>query len=103
MRVQFKTEYLAYLYVTPLEEIKGKHVFPKEIVKQYKKKIHLLININRIEQLKQFRGLNFEFLNGDRKGECSIRLNKQYRLLFEQKSEKEISVILINEISKHYE
>ncbi len=103
MKVEFRTEYLVYLYVTPLEKIKGKHAFTKEIIKQYKKKIQLLISITRIEQLKQFRGLNFEFLKGDKKGECSIRLNRQYRLLFEQKSEKEITLILINEISKHYE
>lgn len=103
MRVDFKTEYLAYLYTTPLDEIKGKHGFSKDIIKQYKKKIQLLINVNTIVQLKQFKGLNFEFLKGNRKGECSIRLNDQYRLIFEQKSEKEITVILVNEISKHYE
>jgi len=103
MKVDFKTEYLEYLYSTPLEEIKGKHAFSKDIIKQYKKKIQLLTVISKLEQLKQFRGLNFEFLKGDRKGECSIRLNDQYRLVFEQKGDKEISVILINEISKHYE
>lgn len=36
-------------------------------------------------------------------GECSIRLNDQFRLIFEEKSENEIEIILINEISKHYE
>ena len=103
MRVEFKTEYLSYLYETPLDEIKGKHVFPKDIIKQYKKKIQLLISIDSVVQLKQFGGLNFEFLKGDRKGECSIRINKQYRLIFEQKEAKKISIVLINEISKHYE
>lgn len=103
MKVDFKTDYLEYLYITPLEEVKGKHQFPKEIIKQFKKKVQLLTVISKIEQLKQFRGLNFEFLKGDRKGECSIRLNNQYRLVFEQTKEDEISLILINEISKHYE
>lgn len=103
MRVEFKTEYLSYLYSTPLDEIKGKHAFSKDIIKQYKKKIQLLIVVSSLAQLKQFRGLNFEFLKGDRKGEFSIRLNNQYRLIFEQKSDKEISIVLINEISKHYE
>lgn len=80
MKIDFKTEYLEYLYATPLEEIKGKHPFSKDIIKQFKKKIQLLTAISKIEQLKQFQGLNFEFLKGDRKGECSIRLNDQYRL-----------------------
>ena len=103
MRVEFKNDYLVYLYETPLDEIKGKQVFGKEIIKQYKKKVEILIGISNINQLRQFRGLNFEFLKGDKKGECSIRLNDQYRLIFEQKSKNEIEIILVNEISKHYE
>lgn len=103
MKVEFNTEYLAGLYETPLEEIKGKQPFGREIIKQYKKKVQLLISITKLEQLRQFRGLNFEYLKGDRKGECSIRLNDQYRLLFSIKSDNSIEVILINEISKHYE
>ena len=103
MRIDFKTDHWKYLYIKPLEEIKGKQPYPKDIIKQYKKKVQLLTVISKLEQLKQFRGLNFEFLKGDRKGECSIRLNNQYRLLFEQTDHNEISVILINEISKHYE
>jgi plasmid maintenance system killer protein len=46
--------------------------------------------------------LNFEFLKGDRKGECSIRLNDQYRLLFVLTEENTLQVVLITEISKHY-
>ena len=103
MQVEFKTEYLEYLYETALDEIKGKHTFPKQIIKQFKKKVQLLCSISKLEQLKQFRGLSFEYLKGDRKGECSIRLNDQYRLIFEEKENGEIEVILINEISKHYE
>jgi proteic killer suppression protein len=103
MKIDFKTTYLEYLYETPFEDIKGKHGFSKDIIKQFKKKVQLLSVISKLEQLKQFRGLNFEFLKGDRKNECSIRLNDQYRLIFEQINEQEITVILINEISKHYE
>ena len=61
------------------------------------------MGITRIEQLKQFRGLNFEHLKGNRNGECSIRLNDQYRLIFVHKNDEEIEIILVNEISKHYE
>ncbi|MCC6582016.1 MAG: type II toxin-antitoxin system RelE/ParE family toxin [Phycisphaeraceae bacterium] len=103
MEVEFKTQELEYLYVTPLDEIKGKKAFGKEIVKQFKKKVDILISITNITQLRQFRSLNFEFLKGDRKGECSVRLNDQYRLIFEQRSKDKIVILLINEISKHYE
>ena len=103
MIVEFKAEYLTGLYETPLDEIKGKQPFGREIIKQYKKKVQLLVSLTKIEQLRQFRGLNFEYLKGDRKDECSIRLNDQYRLIFEIKNKHEIEIILINEISKHYE
>ena len=86
-----------------MEEIKGKHEFGKDIIKQFKKKVEILIGITNITQLRQFRSLNFEFLKGNRKGECSIRLNDQYRLIFEQKNKDEIEILLVNEISKHYE
>ncbi len=61
------------------------------------------MNISKIEELRFFRGLNFEYLKGDRKGQCSIRLNDQFRLIFEPINENEVKLILINEISKHYE
>lgn len=103
MEVEFRTQELEYLYVTPLHAIKGKKDFGKEIIKRYKRKVEILLGITNITQLRQFRSLNFEFLKGDRRGECSVRLNDQYRLIFEQKSKDKIEILLVNEISKQYE
>ena len=103
MTVVFKTEYLAYLYEKPLDTIKGKHHFGKDIIKQFKRKIEILMSIKNITQLKEFKSLSFEFLKGNRKGECSIRLNQQYRLIFEIKNKDELEIIMVHEISKHYE
>lgn len=103
MEVRFKDHKLEKLFLTPLSELKGKQPFFVDVIKQFKKKIPILIAISRLEELRALKGLNFEYLKGDRKGECSIRLNDQYRLIFEQISENEIKVILVNEISKHYE
>ena len=70
-------------------------------------KVQILISIESIDDLKQFRSLNFEVLKGDRKGEFSIRLNIQYRLIFRIEKERNgdfvIELIVLNEISKHYE
>jgi proteic killer suppression protein len=103
MIVYFETAELEEFYVTPLSEIKGKRKFPIEVIKQYKKRIQLLIAIQKLEELRPFRGLNFEFLKGDRKGQCSLRLNDQYRLIITPISEDQLNVLLVNEISKHYE
>lgn len=103
MIVYFGTSDLQELYETPLDEIRGKQRVPKEVIKQYKKRIQLLISISRLDQLRPFRGLNFEFLKGDRKGQCSLRLNDQFRLIITPMDEETVQVIMVNEISKHYE
>jgi proteic killer suppression protein len=103
MIVYFSSDELKMLYVTPLEELRGKRKIPTEVIKQYKKKVNLLIKMEKLEQLKFCNGLNFEFLKGERKGLCSLRLNDQYRLIITPENEKTIQIILINEISKHYE
>jgi toxin HigB-1 len=103
MIVYFQTEELEELYEIPLSEIRGKQKFAKEVIKQYKKRVQLLIAIRKIGELRPFRGLNFEYLKGDRKGQCSLRLNDQFRLLLTPIDENKVQVIMINEISKHYE
>lgn len=103
MEVRFDNLKLEKLFVTPLSEIKGKQAFLVEVIKQFKRRIPLLMAITKLDELRALKGLNFEYLKGDRKGECSIRLNDQYRLIFEPISENEIRVILVTEISKHYE
>ena len=107
MKVIFRTEELNYFYLTPLNDLKGKLPVQKDIIRLFKKKVQILIAIEVLEELKQFKSLHFESLKGDRKNEYSIRLNLQYRLIFsvimEENGDYIIEAILINEISKHYE
>ncbi|MGM0621881.1 MAG: type II toxin-antitoxin system RelE/ParE family toxin [Bacteroidota bacterium] len=106
MKVRFKSKELEYYFVTPLEELKGKLPFQQNVIKQYKKKIQILITIDSINELIHFKSFNFEKLKGKRKNDYSIRLNNQYRLIFTVSSEKNeiiFNVVVINEISKHYE
>ena len=65
MIVYFDTAELQELYETPLLEIRGKRKIPQEVIKQYKKRIQLLIAIQKLEELRPFKGLNFEFLKGE--------------------------------------
>ena len=103
MIVYFDKDELLVLYETPLEKLRGKQKYPFEVIKQYKKKIQLLQAIIKLEDLKAFRGLNFEYLKGDRKGQCSLRLNDQYRLIIKPVNERQIEVLVVKELSKHYE
>ena len=107
MKVKFKTKELEDFYATPLDDIKGKLPVQKEIIRQFKRKIQILVNIDSLAELKKFKSLHFEALKGNREGEYSVRLNKQYRLIFTIEGEKNdvpgIEVVIINGISKHYE
>jgi len=106
MKVIFKDKDLEYYYITPLDNITGKHPVSKEVIKQFKKKVFILLSIESIEDLKEFRSLKFEALKGKMKGFYSIRLNIQYRLIFtlgKDVNELKIAIVNIIEISKHYQ
>ncbi|MEQ9299095.1 MAG: type II toxin-antitoxin system RelE/ParE family toxin [Cyclobacteriaceae bacterium] len=102
MKVGFKTKELERLYVTPLQAMKGKQKFSKEVIKQYQAKVRILTFIDKLKELHQIRSLNFEGLSGNRKGKFSIRLNKQFRLIIIE-VEHDLIEIEIVEISKNYE
>jgi proteic killer suppression protein len=102
MKVFFETEELARLYEADPDHLEGKQKIPSAVVKQYQKKVNILISITELSELYNFRSLNFEALKGDRKGQYSIHLNKQYRLLFRINKNGELEIMII-EISKHYE
>ena len=55
-----------------------------EIQKQTYGKLVFLFSFGySLEEIEKFFGQkNFEHLKGDRKGQCSVRVNKQYRICF---------------------
>lgn len=106
MNVSFSNQELADLY-------EGEKVSNKEfrsnpsLINQYIKTVNKLRSVEKVEHLYQYNSLNYEKLKGDRKGYSSVRINRQYRLVFVEIISKEapFEVILfaIEEISKHYE
>jgi proteic killer suppression protein len=102
MKVAFKTKGLENLYTSPLNAIRGKQKFSREVIKQYQAKVRILTVIDKLKDLHPIRSLNFEALSVKRKGQFSIRLNKQFRLIITE-VENELMEIEIIEISKHCE
>ena len=102
MLVKFNNTYLEKIYQGTA---KGKVSYSSEIITQFKKTVLRLEQADNTSQLRQFRSLNFEALKGDKKGLFSVRVNKQYRLEFQ--IENDIitlsEIILIEDLSKHYE
>ena len=54
----------------------------KHIEKLTWKALQYLNRAERLEDLAVFSGFRLEKLLGDRKGQCSIRISKQYRICF---------------------
>lgn len=104
MQIEFDKEYLRELYQTGKTNDK-KHRFQPQVIKGYKKVIDVLKMSRRIEDLFPFKGLNFEVLQGDKAGLCSVRANGKYRVEFKVKTigdEHVITICLIWELSNHY-
>lgn len=103
MIVQFSNDYLEDLYVG--NPVKGKPKYSTQVVKKFIQKIAILKNVENSTALYQFRGLNFEALQGDKKGKYSIRVDKKYRIEFrlEQETVTLLEIALIDDLSNHYE
>lgn len=106
MDIKFDSQELADLYEG--KKIKNPQFRSNPaLAKQFKKAIDKLRVVTRIEQLYQFHGLNYEKLKGNRKGTSSVRINDQFRLLFEEVlndvDPPVVTLLLLQEVSKHYE
>lgn len=102
MKVKFKDALLVKYYTAPMEEL-GKQGISNNIIKHFRRKIDILKQASDLRTIAQIRGLNLEKMQEKRYEGClSIRVNKQYRIIFKQDSDDEISVLIL-ELSKHYE
>lgn len=105
MNIEFEKEYLAELYHTGKTSDK-KHRFQPQIVNGYLKCVKALLNASRMEELYQYKSLNYEKLKGNKKGLSSLRINDQYRLEFREivnaNNQMLIEVCALTDITNHY-
>jgi len=60
----------------------ARKVCPRTLWRVAARKLDQLDSVLLLEELKIPPGNRLENLSGDRKGECSIRINEQYRICF---------------------
>lgn len=97
MNFRFQSSELEGLYY----EGKGISKYPDFVARAFFKKIQIIKNAKHEGDIREIKGNHFEKLKGH-ENKFSLRLNKQYRLIFsiEESSKR---VIVIEEISNHYE
>lgn len=74
MLIEFEEKYLLELYLTGKTSDK-KHRFQPQIIRGYRRAVDILKIAKRIEDLYPYKGLNFEILQGEKKGIYSVRAN----------------------------
>lgn len=69
---------------------------PRELHRKAQIKIARLGAVTSMQDLREIRGNRFEVLKGDRKGQCSIRINEQYRICFRWENENALDVEIVD-------
>lgn len=104
MYIEFDKDYLQELYTDGVTKDK-KHRYQPEVIKGYQKVVFLLSSANTITDLFRNNSLNYEVLQGDKKGISSVRINQKYRLEFTVRDimgEQIVTVCRLLDISNHY-
>lgn len=57
--------------------------FSVAVIKSARRKLTVIRAAPDERALRNWKSLHYEKLKGDREGQCSIRLNDQYRMIFE--------------------
>lgn len=65
----------------------------------------MMYDVDNVTQLARYQSLRYERLQGDKKGLSSVRVNDQYRIIFEEGFEEDrmsATICEIIELSNHY-
>ena len=105
MEIMFEKVALEELYTHENTQDREYNRLPKDIVKRYVKVVNYMKAVKRVEDLFLINSLHYEKLKGNLKEVEAVRLNKQYRLLFQSLPDESGIMVtaLIFDISKHYE
>ncbi len=99
MRYLFAAKKLKALYEDP----GCAHHYPTAVVDAFDEVMATIDAASDERVLSTVRGLKLEKLKGNKKGQWSMRLNQQWRLIVSFAEDEEGRYILIESISPHYE
>lgn len=98
MEVEFDDERLDRLEIDPLFTAG----YSQDLVRAYRRRMQQIRAFHDERDFYAVKSLHFERLKGDRGGQCSIRLNLQWRLVLEIRGEHPCKVIGIVEIVDYH-
>jgi toxin HigB-1 len=99
LRLVFVNDELRRLYAEP--DFHLKHL-GQDLVRAYRKQVGLLAAVGSEAELRSFKGARLEKLKGDRAGQHSIRLNDQWRLILQFRTDKDGKSVVVIEIVDYH-
>lgn len=98
MHFEFKNKGLLLLYT------KGKnaHHYSEGLVDAFFEVMAIIANAKNENDIRAFKSLHYEKLSGNRAGQISLRLNKQYRLIIQVTKDENGKSIWIIEIADYH-
>ena len=98
MRFRFKKKKISELYSSE----KGTHRYSDEVIVAFFEVMAVIAAAHDERDLYALKGLHFEKLSGNRKGEHSLRLNKQFRLIVTIERDKDGKFVWIIDIEDYH-
>jgi toxin HigB-1 len=99
VRLEFADDDLRRLYEEPAFVIAR---LGPELTKSFRKKVGFLAAAESEIDLRNYKALHFEKMSGDRVGQHSIRLNKQWRLILRIATDEQGRLLIIIEIVDYH-
>lgn len=98
MRYIFRNRSLAALY----ESGKDNGQYGVEVFRAFERVMAVIGNAHDTRDLYALKSLHFEKLSGDRAGQHSLRLNKQWRLIIVLEADDQGRFVVVIEIIDYY-
>lgn len=99
MRVEFEDDDLRRLYEEPDFRLSR---FGGNVTRAYRKVVGIVSAASDERDLYAMRSLHFEKLEGDRLGQHSLRLNKQWRLIVKLETRQEDTQVVVIEVVDYH-
>lgn len=99
MRIDFEDDDLRHLY----EE--RDFVLPRigpEVTKAFRKTVGFLVAAPTQADLREYRALRLKKLQGDRQGQYSVRLNRQWRLIIRFETDSDGQILIVIEVVDYH-
>ena len=98
MKVEFDDDDLERLLFDADHRVR----LPEEVIKMYRKRMQFIRQAPDERSFRAMRSFHFEELKGKRQGQYSIRLNKQYRIVFRFEGEKDTKKFVLLSIEDYH-